>query len=74
MSQTRPHPSSLPLDPLEAWPRALRALPLALWLRRHRTRCQLRALHQQDPQRLFQDLGLEPDAVERELRKRFWQP
>ena len=44
-----------------------------LWLRRHRTRKQLKALLQDDPQRLLRDLGLHATAVQAECKKWFWQ-
>ena len=46
---------------------------LKLWLRRYRTRKQLHALSQQDPERLLRDLGLHATAVRSEYKKWFWQ-
>lgn len=44
-----------------------------LWLRRYRTRKQLKALLQDDPERLLRDLGLHATAVQTECKKWFWQ-
>lgn len=47
--------------------------PLNLWMRRYRTRRQLKALSHSDPERLLKDLGLHATAVKAECKKWFWQ-
>ena len=44
-----------------------------IWMRRYRTRKQLKALLRDDPERLLRDLGLHATAAEAECRKWFWQ-
>jgi len=46
---------------------------LKVWIRRHKTRKDLKELWINDPDRLLVDLGLHPFAVEKECRKWFWQ-
>jgi len=46
----------------------------SVWADRYHTRRQLQELWQQDPNRLCNDLGLNPGAVNAECRKWFWQP
>lgn len=49
------------------------SLQLNLWMRRYRTRRQLKAVLHSDPERLLKDLGLHAAAVKAECKKWFWQ-
>ena len=44
-----------------------------LWVRRYKTRRQLKAVSRNDPERLLRDLGLRATAVRAEYEKWFWQ-
>ena len=46
---------------------------LALWWRRHTTRQQLKQALQDDPSRLYEDLGLSEAALRQECNKLFWE-
>lgn len=50
----------------------LKRVPCKLWLQRHRTRKQLKALLEDDPERLLRDVGIDLEAARVECCKWFW--
>lgn len=58
-----------PLRTMVLWSRMADAIPVAVWLKRSRSRRQLREL----PVYLQRDIGLTEAQVLQESRKRFWE-